>query len=142
MSDIKEKILAVLQQGHGFLASLATVAEDGAPWVRYVMGSIDNGMTIRFSTSLRSKKVAQIRANPKVHLTCGNIDPGIDAPYFQIEGTAEISTDLEEKRSVWHDALAYYFQTPENPEWCILKVHPNRITVHSITSMDTEVWTE
>ncbi len=142
MSDIKERILAVLQQGHGFLASLATITEDGAPWVRYVMGTIDDGMTIRFATSLHSKKVSQIRANPKVHLTCGNIDPSVDAPYFQIEGTAEISTDLDEKKGVWHDDLAHYFQAPENPGWCVLKIRPNRINVHSITTMDTEVWTE
>lgn len=140
MSDTRERILRTLQQGHGFLTSLATVSEEGAPWVRYLMGTIDDDMVIRFATSLRSKKVAHVRANPSVHLTCGNIDPSVDAPYFQIEGKAEISTDPDEKKAIWHDDLAYYFQTVENPEWCVLKIHPHRITVCSITSMDTEVW--
>jgi len=140
MSNTEQKILGVLQRGHGFLASLATVNEEGEPWVRYVAGTIDDDMVIRFATSLRSKKITHVRANPNVHLTCGNIDPSVDAPYFQIEGKAEVSTDLEEKKGIWHDNLAYYFQTVENPEWCILKVHPHRITVCSLTSMDTEVW--
>ena len=140
MSNTEQKILGVLQRGHSFLVSLATVNEEGEPWVRYVAGTIDDDMVIRFATSLRSKKIAHVRANPNVHLTCGNIDPNVDAPYFQIEGKAEVSTDLEEKKGIWHDNLAYYFQTVENPEWCVLKVHPHRITVCSITSMDTEVW--
>lgn len=142
MSDTKRKILETLQRGHGFLASLATISEDGAPWVRYVTGTIDDELTIRVATGLRSKKIAHVRARPEVHLACGNIDPSVDAPYFQIEATAEISTDLEEKRAIWHDDLVFFFQAPENPDWCVLKVRPHRITLHSITSMDTEVWTK
>jgi general stress protein 26 len=142
MSDTKQRILAVLRQGHGFLASLATVTENGEPWVRYVTGTIRDDMTIRVATSLQSRKVAHVQAKPHVHLICGNIDPSVDAPYFQIQGTAEIATDMEEKQAVWHEDLAYYFQTLENPDWCVLKIHPRRITVHSMTTMDAEVWTE
>jgi general stress protein 26 len=142
MSDTKRKILETLQRGRGFLASLATITEDGAPWARYVTGTIDDELTIRIATSLHSKKVAHVRARPEVHLACGNIDPSVEAPYFQIEATAEISTDPEEKQAIWNDGLAFFFQTPENPDWCVLKARPHRITVHSMTSMDTEVWTK
>jgi len=142
MSDTKRKILETLQRGRGFLASLATITEDGAPWARYVTGTIDDDLTIRIATGLRSKKIAHVRARPEVHLACGNIDPSVEAPYFQIEATAEISTDLEEKQAIWNDGLAFFFRTPENPDWCVLKARPHRITVYSMTSMDTEVWTK
>jgi len=141
MSDTRAKILAVLQEERGFLAGLATVDEDGAPWVRYVMGTIDDELTIRIATSLHSKKVAHVGAQPNVHLTCGNTDPSVDAPYFQIEGRAEICTEVAEKRAVWRDELALYFETPENPDWCVLKVHPSWIAIHSMSSPDTEFWT-
>ncbi len=141
MNDTKQTILGALQGGTGFLCSLATVTPEGAPWVRYMMGTIDNDMTIRFATRLDSRKVAHIRNRPNVHVLCGNSDPSVDAPYFQIEGTAAINTDLEAKRAAWSDALAAYFQSPESPEWCVLEVHPSRIAIHSMTSMDTKVWT-
>ena len=35
MSDLKERILKILQQPQ--LAALATITQDGKPWVRYVM---------------------------------------------------------------------------------------------------------
>ena len=142
MSDTKDTILETLQRGDGFLASLATITEDGAPWVRFVTGTIGPDLTIRLATSLRSKKVAHVRVHPEVHLLCGNTNPSVDAPYFQIEATAEISTDPEEKRAIRHEDLAYYFQAPDNPDWCVLKALPRRITLHSLTSMDTEVWTK
>ena len=142
MNDTKRKILETLQRGDGFLASLATITGDGAPWVRFVSGTIGEDLTLRFATGLRSRKVAHVRAHPEVHLVCGNTDPSVDAPYFKDAATAEISTDPAEKRAIWNDGLIHYFQTPESPDWCVLKALPHRITLHSLASMDTEVWTK
>jgi len=140
MSDVRQKILEILRQGDVFLAALATKTEEGAPWVRHVMGTIDDDIGIRIATSLHSRKVAHVRAHPEVHLVCGNTDPSVDAPFFQIEGRAEVCTEAEEKRAAWRESLAFFFESPENPDWCILRVRPDRITVHSMRSMETEVW--
>jgi hypothetical protein len=47
MSALKERILDVIGKPH--MAGLATVTEDGRPWVRYVMPVSAPDMTIRFS---------------------------------------------------------------------------------------------
>jgi len=140
MSHLKAKILGTLRRRPVFLAGLATVSEDGSPWVRYVTGKIDDDLTIRIATSLQSKKVTHVRSCPRVHLVCGDISPEGTGPFFQIEGEAEISTDPGEKKAMWFDSLAYYFQTPESPDWCVFKVVPHRIVVHSPTSTEAEVW--
>ena len=45
MSDVKTRILEILQQPR--LACLATVTQDGKPWVRYVMTATSPDLTIR-----------------------------------------------------------------------------------------------
>ena len=47
MADVKARILEILQPGQMFLASLATVTEDGKPWVRYVSPKIADDLTLR-----------------------------------------------------------------------------------------------
>ena len=48
MSDLKQRILNITQPLQ--LASLATVTEEGKPWVRYVMAVSDDGLTLRCAT--------------------------------------------------------------------------------------------
>ena len=65
MSDIKKKVLDIISSPQ--LMSFATITEDGKPWVRYVIGMADDNLTIRFSTFVKSRKVAQIEKNQEVH---------------------------------------------------------------------------
>jgi len=140
MSSEKERILATLRKRPTFQAALATISEDGSPWVRYVTGQVADDLTIRVATSAQSKKVRHIRSQPRVHLVCGEIPPQGEGPFFQIEGEAIISTDVEEKRSIWFDRLTFFSGAPDDPNWCVLRVRPDRIRIHSLTSMETDVW--
>jgi len=69
MNDIHQQILAITRHAH--LATLATISNDGKPWVRYVIPRADDNLTLRIATRVNSRKVAQIQNNPEVHLTCG-----------------------------------------------------------------------
>lgn len=140
MSEVEARILETLQKTPLFLAALATISETGEPWVRYVTGRIEDDLTIRVATSLESKKVAHVRVRPAVHLACGDTTPGETGTFLQIEGTASISTDNDEKAAVWYEELGYYFKRPDDPSWCVFKIVPHRITVHSMTSVETAVW--
>ena len=80
MSELKHRIIEILQQPQ--LAALATVINEGKPWVRYVICLGQDDMTIRFATFANSRKVAQIKDNPEVHLTCGVTDPADMRPYL------------------------------------------------------------
>jgi general stress protein 26 len=138
MKDLKARILDFIGKPH--LAGFATVTEEGKPWVRYVMPVASPDMTIRFSTFLEARKVSHIEKNPEVHLICGVCDPEEWDHYIQIQGRAEVSTDLEEKKAFWNEGIAEYFDGPEDPKYAVVKVTPYRIEFYSKEQMDMEVW--
>ncbi len=63
--DLKQKIMAKRPT----LCTLATVTEDGNPWVRYVTPFADENLTLWMATFINSRKVGQIKKTPVVHLT-------------------------------------------------------------------------
>ena len=140
MTDAKRLILNILQPGESFLASLATVTEDGRPWVRYVSPKISEDLTLRIATSVQSRKATHIRKNPEVHLTCGVTDPQTAQYYLQIEGKADVVTDAAERAAFWSDGLKAHFSGPDDPNYALLVVKPYRIELCPMMSMDVEVW--
>jgi len=140
MAHVKQRVLEILKSGQMFQASLATVTEDGRPWVRYVSPKIADDLTLRIATSACSNKVAQTKTNPEVHLTCGITDPRIAQHYLQIQGRAAFSTDRAEKSAFWEEVLKAYWGGPDDPDYGILLIKPYRIEVRSMTSADADVW--
>jgi general stress protein 26 len=138
MGELKEKIMKIIREPH--LASLATITEDGKPWTRYVFPNGSGDMSIRFSSFLDSRKVAQIRKNPEVHLTCGVTDPQTASSYLQIQGRAEITSDEAERKAYWKEELKRYFSGPDDPNYCIVIVKPYRIEYMDMTSPEPRVW--
>lgn len=138
MATLKDHILDIIGKPH--LTSLATVTEEGKPWVRYVSATADRDLTLRFASFLDSRKVSQMKKNPEVHLTCGASSLGAEESYLQIQGRAEVATDDAERRAYWKDELGRYFKGPQDPDYCVVKVYPYRIEYMAPGSMDPEVW--
>ena len=126
--------------GRPQLASLATLTEEGKPWVRYVMTAGDKDLTLRFASYLGSRKVAQMKRNPEVHLTCGVTSPESEDSYLQIQGRAEVVTDEAERGGLWREELKRYFSGPDDPNYCVVRVVPYRIEYMAPGSMEPEVW--
>ena len=139
MPTLKEKICTVLRPLQ--LSSLATIAEEGKPWVRYVMTQGADDLSIRFATFARSRKVAQISANPEVHLTLGVTDPGAMISYLQIQGRARFSTGAADRHGFWSEMLAAYFSGPDDPDYAVVIVTPYRIELATPGTQTPEVWT-
>jgi len=139
MSDLKERILKILQQPQ--LAGLATITPDGKPWVRYVMTVGSPDLTIRCATFVTARKVAQIEKNPEVHLTCGITDPKNMGPYLQIQGRASLNTAKDARHSFWRDMLASIFSGPDDPKYGVLEIKPYCIEYTSPGILKPEVWT-
>ena len=59
MDDLKANIYAVIKTPQ--LMPIATITEDGNPWVRYVVGFGAEDLSIRFVTSLQTRKAAHIK---------------------------------------------------------------------------------
>lgn len=138
MSDVKQKIWEVLGQPQ--LASLATLTEDGRPWSRYVMAIGDKDLVLRISTSLESRKVAQIRKSPEVHLHMGVASLESAECYLQIAGRAEVKTDERTRKAMWTDNLEAYFSGWDDPKFCVIEVTPRRIEHWTMASMEPDVW--
>ncbi len=138
MDDLKASILEILKQLQ--LASLATITGDGKPWTRYVMVVADDDLTVRCATFVNARKVAQIRDNPEVHLTCGITDPTVMKPYLQVQARAELSTDEAERNAFWNDSLQGIFSGPDDPNYGVLVMKAYRIERCTPGSMQPEVW--
>jgi len=139
VSELKERIYAILKEPQ--LAGLATITEDGKPWVRYVMTLASEDLTIRCATFVKARKVAQIEANPEVHLTCGVTNPTEMVPYLQIQGRAKLNTSAEARHGFWTDMLSHIFTGPDDPKYGVLETTPYRIEFCSPGSYEPEVWT-
>jgi general stress protein 26 len=139
VSDLKERILGILTQPQ--LAGLATVTEDGKPWVRYVMTLASEDMVIRCATFVGARKVKQLKKNPEVHLTCGVTDPKEMAPYLQIQGRAKLDTGKEVRYGFWTEMLATIFDGPDDPKYGVLEITPYRFEYCDVGSFEPQVWT-
>jgi len=124
---MKDRLLATLRTDESFLGALATVGSDGRPRVRYVIAQIDDDWVIRFPTFTATQKVSHIRAQPEVHLTCGNVDSGTPGSYFQIEGTATIEIGADERKQAWTSRLEKWFSGPDDKNYAVVKIVPYRI---------------
>ncbi len=127
MSDLKGRILELMSTPQ--IVSLATVTEDGAPWARYVTGAVDAELRFTCCTFAGSRKVAQMKANPKVHILAGGRGLEDTETYVHYAGTAEITRDEVLRHKVWHDGLKNYFEGPDDPNYTIVVVTPARIEV-------------
>jgi general stress protein 26 len=138
MSDLKQRIFDAARELQ--LLNFATEKEDGKPWVRYVVGKADKELVFRFCTHKETRKVAQIRKNPNVHISMGVKDLETAEHWLQVEGIAEISTDRDERHSFWFDDLKNYFTGPDDPSYSVVIVRPSRIEFGTMGSMTPEVW--
>ena len=139
MNELTERIVAILTQPQ--LAGLATVTQDGKPWVRYVMTLASEDMVIRCATFVKARKVRQIEKNPEVHLTCGVTDPREMVPYLQIQGQAALNTGKEVRHSFWTDMLGQIFDGPDDPRYGVLEITPYRIEYCDAASPEPQIWT-
>ena len=138
MPDLKDRILDVFNNAP-CLSGLATITEDGKPWVRYVMVEASDDLTLRCATPAKARKIPQIASNPEVHVTCGIIQPTEKGPYLQIEGRAEFTTDPEARHSFWSDRLSLVFDGPDDPNYGVVVIRAHRIELW-VVGEKPEVW--
>lgn len=138
MSDLQSRIRDVFSEPQ--LSNLSTITEDGKPWVRYVMITADDDLTLRIATFIGSRKVAHIKKNPEVHVTVGASSLPETERYLQIQARAEVSTDAEERHLLWNEHLRAYFSGPDDPNYAIVIMKPYRVEYQTMGSMTPEVW--
>jgi general stress protein 26 len=138
MSDLKQRIYEASKDMQ--LINVATINEEGKPWVRYVMGKADSELVFRFCTHLDSRKTGQIRNNPDVHVSLGVSSLETAKHWLQVQGTAEVSTDKNELDSFWFDDLKNYFSGPDDPNYSLIIIRPSKIELGTMGNPTPEVW--
>jgi general stress protein 26 len=123
----KQKIVEIMKKASDF-AFLATNDED-QPRVRAVSACVEDDMCIWIATMSSSRKVQQIRKNPKVNLAF--VVPPNGEQSATVIGEAEIVEDMEQKKRIWgilsYDPSQFFSEGPESKEYCVLKINVKQI---------------
>lgn len=123
----EQKIVSIMKDNY-LHANLATCDGD-QPRVRIVSPVIENDMSIWVTTRSTSRKVKQLRENPKICLAF--VEPPDGDKAVTVIGEAEVIPDIEKKKRVWKlapfDLYEHFPNGPESDDFCLLKIAINKI---------------
>lgn len=108
--------------GEGSYCTLALIDSEGYPSASTITASKADGLKqIFFCTGLSSNKAARIK-------NCDRASVCFSGPDYNITlvGTIEVLTSPEIKKEMWYEPLAHHFSGPDDPQYCVLRLTPNR----------------
>jgi len=110
--------------------SMITLGLDGELQARVVDPfAPDEALTIWIGTNAATRKVAEVRKDPRVTLVC--LDPG-DQAYVTWVGRAAVVTDAAEKARHWKAEWAgFYKDANRGDDYVLIRFRPRRIEVVS-----------
>jgi general stress protein 26 len=126
LSD-EQKIVSIMKDNslHAYLAT----CDGDQPRVRPVSPIVEDDMSIWVTTRSTSRKVKQLRENPKICLAFVELPDGDKA--VTIIGEALIIPDIRKKRRVWKlapfDLYEHFPDGPDSDDFCLLKIIVKRI---------------
>lgn len=127
---------AIIEAGRDIMVAavqcgLVTIGPDGAPQAR-MMDPFppEDDLVVWMATSRDTRKVAEMRADPRVTLIYYDRDnPG----YATLVGRVRIVDEVAEKRARWKDAWQdFYPGGPEGGSYLLLEFVPDRLEVVSV----------
>jgi general stress protein 26 len=127
VSSDKQKIVAIMKENslHAYLPTSC----DAQPFVRPVSPIVEEDMTLWVTTFSTSRKIIQLRKNPKICLAFVEQPDGNKAAV--VFGEAYVIADLEKKKRVWKlapfDLSQHFPNGPESKEFSLLRIVPKRI---------------
>jgi len=123
----RRKLLAIMKENclHAYLAT----CDGEQPRVRPVSPIVEDDLSIWITTYSSSRKVEQIRENPRICLAFVEQPRGDKTA--TVIGEAEIVPGLEEKKRVWKlasfDLAEHFPKGPESTEFCLLRINVKKI---------------
>ena len=123
----EQKIVSIMRDNY-LHANLATCDGD-QPRVRIVSPVVEDDMSIWVTTRSTSRKVKQLRENPKICLAF--VEPPEGDKSVTVIGEASIVPDIEKRRRIWKlapfDLYEHFPDGPDSDDFCLLKIMANRI---------------
>ena len=123
----EQKIVSIMKENslHAYLAT----CDGDQPRVRTVSPIVEDDMSIWVTTGSTSRKVKQIRQNPKICLAFVEQPNGDKAA--TVIGEARIIPDIKERNRVWKlanfDLYEHFPNGPDSDDFCLLKIIVKRI---------------
>lgn len=130
----------IMQLAH--FSTLVTIGPDGHPQARIVDPfPPDSDLTIWIATNPLTRKVQEIRRDPRVTLMYFS---AATFEYVSVIGTAVVDTDAGQKASHWKpEWAALYKDQNRGDDYQLLRVKPSRLEVVSVRrgiSNDPKTW--
>jgi general stress protein 26 len=100
-------------------AMLVSIANDGTLHARPMAIAGHAGGVLRFATSRRSAKTAEIFYQPRVAVVAQG-----GGAFLAISGTASISDEVGRIREHWRPSWKLWFEGPEDPRLVLIEVDP------------------
>ena len=123
----EQKIVSIMKDNYLY-ANLATCDGD-QPRVRIVSPVVEDDMSIWVATRSTSRKINQLRENPKICLAF--VEPPEGDKSVTVIGEAQIIPDLEKRRRTWKlapfDLYEHFPDGPDSDDFCLLKIIPKKI---------------
>ena len=123
----EQKIVSIMRNNY-LHANLATCDGD-QPRVRTVSPIVEDDMSMWITTRSTSRKVKQLRENPKICVAF--VEPPEGDKAVTVIGEAEIIPDLEKRRRIWKlapfDLYEHFPDGPDSDDFCLLKIVVERI---------------
>ena len=122
--DLKKTILDFV--GSYQSSNLITITENGTPRGRMMTHlPVGDDLVFWYGTRDQSRKVVEIEKNPAVSVF---IFRPSDQSCISAQGKAEIIRDDEIRKKYWQDKWsAYWKKGPTDPNYCLIKVIPQKI---------------
>lgn len=137
-NSLKNKILKVIKGDQ--LAALATIAS-GRPWVRYAVSHNDElDLNLYICTYKDSRKIAQIKKNPNVHITIGGNMDNLEAPYVQIAARARVRQDAQIRKRLWREFMRKYYTGPDDSAYVVIETRPEFIEYMSSETHTPQIY--
>ncbi len=122
--------------------ALITIGPDGHPQARTVDAfAPENDLTVWIGTNRVTRKVGEIRADPRVTLYYFDAGP---MNYVTLLGTAEVIDDPAVKAKYWKEAWSSFYEDENRgSDYVLIRVRPVRLEIVSYTHNlinDPETW--
>lgn len=137
-SQLKEAANEIIESAG--ICSMITLDKKGQPRARAMDGFLpDENFVIWFGTTVKSRKVEQIKNNSKITLYYMDSDA---TGYVSIYGTAQLVDDKELKNKYWKEEWEAFYPDKES-DYLLIKVTPKWMEIISESrgiNGDYETW--
>ncbi|PLX13461.1 MAG: hypothetical protein C0598_03525 [Marinilabiliales bacterium] len=141
LSDKQLKAVAYEIIESADICSLITLDKEGQPRARAMDGFLpDENFVIWFGTTVKSRKVEQIKNDPRITLYYLDSDK---SGYVSIYGKAELVNDDKLREKYWKDEWEAFYPDKES-DYLLIKVIPKWMEIISIPNGingDAVTWT-